>query len=424
MSGNVLRLCWPLFLGIFILTLGNGLQGTLSGWRADAEGFSIATIGWIMVGYPIGILIGAYIAPQIVKQSGHIRAYAVFATIASTAILIQIVFIDSSVWFFTRIMSGICIAGVNIIVESWLNAKADNANRGKVFSIFMAVIFLGLSLGQGLLMLDDPMGYSLFILTSVLLSISLIPVLIPSIDAPEIEHNEPLGIATLYRVSTSGVFTIALSAVAVSAFFSMGAVFAVKAGLSVTETAIFMSVFIAFGALAQWPLGWISDKVDRRWVIFYSACVVTAVCIIMNVIETSYTSYLFMSAFIGSSMLPLYSLGVAHANDRLDPKQMMGASSTINMLFGVFAMFGPLAMAYSLELFNLSGFYALIGVMHLLLAVVILKMIFTKEAADEEDQTQFQVMPHRPGAVLMEVIAEEAMESQLESGDVDDSIEK
>ena len=415
MSDNVLKLCWPLFLGIFILTLGNGLQGTLSGWRADAEGFSIATIGWVMAGYPIGILIGAYLGPRIVKQSGHIRSYAVFATIASTAILIQIVFIESSVWFFTRIISGICIAGVNVIVESWLNAKADNANRGKVFSIFMAVIWLGLSLGQSLLILDDPMGYSLFILTSVLLSISLIPVLIPSIDAPYIEHNEPLGIATLYRVSTSGVFTVALSAVAVSSFFSMGAVFAVKAGLSVVETAMFMSVFIAFGAITQWPLGWISDRVDRRWVIFYSACIVIAVCFVMNTIETSYISYLIMSALIGSSMLPLYSLGVAHANDRLEPNQMMGASSTINMLFGVFAMIGPLAMAYSLEVFNLSGFFILIGSIHLVLALVILKMIYTKEATDEEDQTQFQVLPHRPGVVAMEVIAEEAMESQLET---------
>jgi MFS family permease len=421
MSDNILKICWPLFLGIFIITLGNGLQGTLSGWRADAEGFPITTIGWIMAGYPIGILIGAYISPQIVKNSGHIRSYAVFATIASTAILVQIVFIEASIWFLMRVLSGICIAGVNIIVESWLNAKADNANRGKVFSIFMAVIWTGLSLGQSLLMLDDPMGYSLFILTSILLSVSLIPVLIPTIDTPKIEFNEPLGIVKLYRISTSCVVTVALGGVAVSSVFSFGAIFAVRAGLSVSETAIFMTIFIAFGALSQWPLGWLSDRVDRRWVIFYCSSVVAAVSLGMNFVEPSYEIYLIMSALMGSSMLPLYSLGVAHANDRLEPEQMMGASSTINMLFGVFAMLGPFAMAYSLQIFNLPGFYILIGLINLALAIVILKMIFTTEAPEEDEQTQFQVMSHRPGAVAMEVIAEEAMESQLESSENEDT---
>ncbi len=421
MPDYVIKLCWPLFIGLFILTLGNGLQGTLSGWRADAEGFSIATIGWIMAGYPIGILLGAYFAPQIVKQSGHIRSYAIFATIASTAILIQVVFIDSSVWFLMRILSGICIAGVNIILESWLNAKASNANRGKVFSIFMAIIYTGLSLGQSLLMLDDPMGYSLFILTSVLLSISLIPVLVPSIDAPQIEQNESLGMSALYKISTSCFFTVALCAITQSAIFSIGAVFAVRAGLSVSETAIFMTIYIAFGAIAQWPLGWLSDRVDRRWVILYCACVAILVSLAMIFIEASYPMYLIMIALIGASTLPLYSLGVAHANDRLELKQMMGASSTINMLYGVFAMIGPLAMAYSLDLFGLSGFYILIGAINLLLAIVIIKMIFTKEPTDESEQTQFQVMSHRPGVVAMEVIAEEAMESQLDNTDNDDS---
>lgn len=320
-----------------------------------------------------------------------------------------------------RVLSGICIAGVNIILESWLNAKSSNANRGTVFSIFMAVIYTALSLGQSLLMLDDPMGYSLFVLTSVLLSVSLIPVLIPSIDAPQIDQNESLGIFTLYKISTSCVFTVALSAIAVSAVFSLGAIFAVKAGLSVSETAIFMTVFIAFGAIAQWPLGWISDRVDRRWVILYCACVALSISVAMNFIEASYSMYLIMSGVIGSSVLPLYSLGVAHANDRLDPKQMMGASSTINMLYGVFAMIGPLAMAYSLNIFGLSGFYLLIGLIHFLLAIVILKMIFTKEATEESEQTQFQVMSHRPGVVAMEVIAEEAMESQLENAEKEDS---
>ena len=173
MLSNVIRTTWPLFLGILFIGLGNGLQGTLSSWRADFEGFSVLTTGLIMSGYFIGQLVSSILAPKQIKKTGQIRTYAAYASIASTAILIQILFIEPPVWFVARFLSGFCIAGIMIIVEGWLNSISSNENRGQIFSIHMIVVWTGLALGQGLFAVDDPAGVSLFLLASILLSISL-----------------------------------------------------------------------------------------------------------------------------------------------------------------------------------------------------------------------------------------------------------
>ena len=387
------------------------MQAILSSWRADAEGFSVATIGWMMTGYPVGTLIGSLFSPYLVRLSGHVRAYAFFATLSSTAILIQSVFIDPSVWFFMRLLSGFCLAGIFVIVESWLNSKSNNDNRGNIFSIYMLVIWVGAALGQSLLTLDDPRGFNLFVLTSVLLSVSLIPVLITKIEAPRIEQHKPLGIVKLCQMSPTSAATIVLSALVTSAFFGMGAVFAIKAGLSVTKTAMFMTLFVASGAISQWPLGRLSDKIDRRLVILFCACCVVSVSVMMFFAEPNENLYLLMSILMGGSILPLYSLAVAHTNDRLKPEHMMGASSAIIMLWGCFAMIAPFAVGNILEIFSLRGFYVYTGVSQGLLALVVLFMLFKTKAVEDESQAQFKAMSHHPSLVALEVVAEEAIES-------------
>ena len=181
MLSNVIRTTWPLFLGILFIGLGNGLQGTLSSWRANFEGFSVLTTGLVMSGYFIGALASSMLSPKQIEKTGQIRTYAAYASIASTAILIQILFIEPPVWFVARFLSGFCIAGIMIIVEGWLNSISSNENRGQIFSIHMIVVWAGLALGQGLFAVDDPSGVSLFLLASILLSVSLIPILLREI---------------------------------------------------------------------------------------------------------------------------------------------------------------------------------------------------------------------------------------------------
>jgi len=415
MLGSVIRTTWPLFLGILFIGLGNGLQGTLSSWRADFEGFSVLTTGLVMSGYFIGQLASSILSPKQIKKTGQIRTYAAYASIASTAILIQILFIEPPVWFVARFLSGFCIAGIMIIVEGWLNSISSNENRGQIFSIHMIVVWGGLALAQGLFAVDDPTGVSLFLLASILLSISLIPILLTEIKAPEMDVQESLGLLALWKASPSGVATIGLSGLASAGFFGVGTIYAVKAGLSVSETALFMTLFIGFGALSQWPLGWLSDKIDRRKVIMFCCATVICICMVLASFEFTSITLVILSALVGAFTLPLYSLGVAQSNDRLKPKQMISASGTIVLVFSVFAALGPFTMSYFLELFEMFGFMIYMGIVHLAIAVTVLIMMFINQDVDESDQSDFQVMAQRPSLVAMEVIAEEAIESQGES---------
>jgi len=414
MLSTVIRTTWPLFLGILFIGLGNGLQGTLSSWRADFEGFSVLTTGLIMSGYFIGQLVSSILAPKQIKKTGQIRTYAAYASIASTAILIQILFIEPPVWFVARFLSGFCIAGIMIIVEGWLNSISSNENRGQIFSIHMIVVWGGLALGQGLFAVDDPAGVSLFLLASILLSISLIPILLTEIKAPEADIQESLGLRALWKASPSGVATIGLSGLASAGFFGVGTIYAVKAGLSVSQTALFMTLFIGFGAASQWPLGWLSDKIDRRKVIMFCCVTVICICIVLASFEFTSTILLILSALVGAFTLPLYSLGVAQSNDRLEPKQMISASGTIVLVFSIFAALGPFTMSYFLELFEMFGFMIYMGIVHLVIAVTVLIMMMINQNVNESEQTDFQVMAQRPSVVAMEVIAEEALESQSE----------
>ena len=412
MLSTVIRTIWPLFLGIFFIGLGNGLQGTLSSWRADFEGFSVLTTGLIMSGFFIGALASSMLSPKLIKKTGQIRTYAAYASIASTAILIQILFIEPPVWFVARFLSGFCIIGIMIIVEGWLNSISSNENRGQIFSFHMIIVWGGLALGQGLFAVDDPSGVSLFLLASILLSVSLIPILLTEIKAPETDVQESLGLRALWKASPSGVATIGLSGLASAGFFGVGTIYAIKAGLSVSETALFMTLFIGFGAVSQWPLGWLSDKIDRRKVILLCCASVISICIVLTSFEFTSTIFLILSALVGAFTLPLYSLGVAQANDRLEPKQMISASGTIVLVFSVFAALGPLTMSYFLELFEMFGFMLYMGIVHLIIAVTMLMMMMINQDVDESEQTNFQVMGQRPSVVAMEVIAEEALESQ------------
>ena len=413
----VMRSIWPLFLGILFISLGNGLQGTLSSWRADYEGFSVITTGLVMSGYFIGAFVSSLLSPNQIKRTGQIRTYAAYASIASTAILIQLLFIEPPVWFVARFLSGFCVAGIMIIVEGWLNSISSNKNRGQLFSIHMMVVWAGLAMGQGLFVVDSPAGVNLFLLASILLSISLIPILLTEIKTPEekIELQESLGFKALWKASPSGVATIGISGLASAGFFGVGTIYAIKSGLSISETALFMTLFIGFGALSQWPLGWLSDRIDRRKVILLCCSIVVGICVLLALFDFSKTIFLTLNGLIGASTLPLYSLGVAQTNDRLKPSQMVSASGTIVFVFSVFAALGPLTMSYFLKLFDSFGFLLYLSLVHLVIAVIVFVMMFINEDVDESDQSDFQVMAQRPSLVAMEVIAEEAIESQAES---------
>lgn len=411
MLTTFLKNTWPLFLGLALLMLGNGLQGTLISWRATFEGFSASSTGWIMTGYYTGFLVGSLHAPKLVNSVGHIRVFAALASLASAAVLLQIIFINPQSWFFMRLITGFCFAGIYVVVESWLNASTNNSSRGQMLSFYMFISYGGLAGGQWLMNIASPSGFELFLLSSILLSIALVPILVSKTQVPEIGAPSSLNISKLYKIAPAGVFAIFVAATAHGAMFGMGAVFAVKAGLAVSELALFMSSFIALGALAQWPLGWLSDRMDRRLVLLGSAILATAFSFLLMTIEAEHWLFYTLFAFLGAVSLPIYSIAVAHTNDRLAPEQMAGASSTLVLIFGIGSILGPTVSGYILSIYNAAGFLFYLGISHAIVAMGMAFYILRRGAVIDEAQTQYHLVPLRSSAIVMEALALEAEES-------------
>ena len=408
---SALKKTWILFFGMSFLMLGNGLQGTLVSWRATYEGFSSDTIGWIMTAYYIGFLAGSLLTPKLIQAVGHIRVFAALASLASAAVLVQILLITPSAWLVMRLLIGFCFAGTYVIVEGWLNSGSTNKTRGLILSLYMFVSFGGLAGGQFLLKLADPAEFELFLLASILLSFALVPVLMARIEAPEIVVHESLGINKLLKVSPAGVASIFVSSIAQGVMFGMTPVYAVNIGMDISEIALLMSLFIALGAFAQLPLGWLSDHIDRRLVILGASISAIVLCVFL--INTSEKSTLFFLLYglLGAMILPIYSIAVAHTNDRLLPEQMTSASSTIVLLFGIGATIGPFTIGYILKVYGNSSYFVYLGVVNIITAVVVLFYIFQHDAVPEDEQINYQIVPERPTMVAMDAVAQEAEES-------------
>ena len=407
MITGVLKNTWSIFLGIGFLMLGNGLQGTLISWRATFEGFSTSTTGLIMTAFYVGFLAGSFIAPRLVSRVGHIRVFAAMASMASAAILIQVIFISPTVWLVMRLLTGVCFASAYVVAESWLNASSNNKNRGQIMSIYMLVTLLGLAGGQWLLNLADPSQMTLFMLASILLSFALVPVLISRIKAPDIELSDNMSLLKLMKRAPSGSLTILFAAIAHGSVFGMGAVYASKSSMSVSDTVYFMTSFLVFGAALSWPIGWLSDRMDRRVIIVALSFFAILFCLFLFM--THITGALFILAFggVGAMSMPLYSLGVTLTNDELDPKQIIKASGSIILMLGIGSMLGPISVGYVMELFSVDGYFLFLALMHGIISVATVFFIFKYPPIADEEITQYQAVPARATMVAMESFAQD-----------------
>ncbi|MEH6456930.1 MAG: MFS transporter [Cocleimonas sp.] len=413
MLSNVLKTTWPLFLGLAFLMLGNGLQGTLVSWRANFEGFSSSTTGWIMTAYYLGFLAGSLYTGKIIKEVGHIRVFAALASLASTAVLVQILLIDPAAWIVMRLVTGFSFAGVYVVVESWLNARSDNETRGRILSIYMIVSYGGLAGGQLLFKVADPTSVSLFLLSSILLSVALIPLLISKVSAPVIVVSESMSVLKLFKTASAGVLSLTLTSMVAGVVFGMGAVYAANSGMSISQTALFMGVFIAMGALAQWPVGWVSDNFDRRLVIVILCVISTVLIAVVYVIDPQSNLFVIIFGLFGAAALSVYSVSVAHINDRLKPEQMTSASSTMVLFSGIGAAAGPITVGYLLHAFGNVWFLIYLGGIHLIMGLVVLYYMFQRDAVPDEQQVDHQFMTSRMTPVAMEAVALDAEESYL-----------
>ena len=417
MINEILKSTWSLFLGMAILMLGNGLQGTLVSWRANYEGFSSSTTGWIMTAYYLGFLAGSFLTTKLVRRVGHVRVFAALASLASAAMLVQILLINPSAWFLMRLLTGFCFAGTYVIVEGWLNERSSNNTRGRILSLYMMVSYSGLAGGQWLLNVADPADFALFLLASILLSFALVPVLITRTHGPDLQENESMSPRKLFRIAPAGVASIMLSSIAQGAMFGMGAVYASNAGMSVSQTALFMGVFIAFGAVSHWPMGYLSDRIDRRLVVVMASFATVALSFLLFHQDKQSTLFIITFGLLGAMVLPIYSLGVAHTNDRLRTDQMSNASSTIVLLYGIGAAIGPISVGYIINIFGNSAYIIYLGGINLVTGLLVSYWIYQREAVPEDQQGEYQLVPSRPTTVAMGAIALEAEDTMNSEDD-------
>jgi MFS family permease len=341
-----------------VLMLGAGLQGTLLGLRATLEGFPTPVTGVIMSCYYVGYLLGTAAAPRLLRQIGHIRVFAALAAIASASILVQASFVQPVVWAVTRLLSGVCFAGIYVVAESWLNDRASHTNRGRLLALYMVVLYVGLGAAQFLLILANPSTPTPFMLVSVLISLSMVPIAMSAQQLPQPALPKKVSYRELYRNSPLGVVAVSVSGMISAIIFAMGPVYARLRGLGNTGIATFMAVSILAAVVTQYPVGRLSDRTDRRTVI-------AAVCALATIVAGSIVAFgempralfLLLAALFSGFALTLYSLSVYHVNDKLEPAQMVDASSALLRLNGGAAAVGPVLAGSLMHAFGPPAYF-------------------------------------------------------------------
>ena len=341
---RVLLGSWALFLGMGLLMVGNGLQGSLLGVRGGLEGFSTLAMSIVMSGYFAGFLLSSYLTPPLIGRVGHVRVFAAFGSAISAVLILYPTIADPVAWTALRAIIGFCFCGVYITAESWLNNATTRANRGSALSLYMLVQMAGVVAAQGILTLGDPSGYVLFVIPSVLVSLAFAPILLTVTQAPSYESTKPMSFRRIWEVSPLGCVGMFLTGGIFAAQFGMSAVYASQAGLSVARIGLLISMFYIGAVVCQVPIGWASDRMDRRILILGTASVGAAGALIGAFGGGGYEILLLAAFVVGGMSNPLYPLLIAYVNDAIDYEDMAAASGRLLFINGVGAIMGPLIL--------------------------------------------------------------------------------
>ncbi len=335
-----------------------GLQAPLLALRAFDEGFDTSNTGLIMAGYYAGALLGSLLAPNLIRQVGHAKVFAAVASIASGTALLFAIFPDAVFWFVLRAATGLCFAVIYIVAETWLNQSSTNEIRGKVMNLYVVLHYAGLGAGALMLNIGDPQGYDLFILTSVLISFGIVPILLSAKSAPAFKAPKRLSVPALFRKAPLGVGAAVLCGLAMGALAGAGAIFADKAGFSTAEVSIFMA-FMSLGSLVfMWPVGIFADRYDRSKVIVAVALLAALAAFQLAVTSVDHIIpiYLLIGLYSGLA-LSMYGLCLAAVNDKLKPDEMVGSGATLAIIFNLGMMLGPLISSEIIEAWRPSGYF-------------------------------------------------------------------
>ena len=412
----VLQGSWALLLGMLFLQLGNGLQGTLLGVRGELEDFSTFEMSVVMSAYFVGFLGASKLVPDLIRRVGHVRVFAALASFISAILILYPLLVNPWVWTGGRVIIGFCFCGVYITAESWLNNAATNENRGQLLSSYMVVQMAGIVAAQLLLLIGDPSGFELFVLISVLVSISFAPILLSITPTPAFETTKPMSIKELFSTSPLGCVGMFFLGGIFSAQFGMAPVFGTSAELSLPQISIFVAAFYIGAMVFQFPVGWLSDRMDRRILIVATSAIgfIAAVSAIFG--ENIFIILLGSAFFIGGMSNPLYSLLIAYTNDFLEPDDMASASGGLLFLNGLGAISGPLFTGYLMTEIGPTGFFVILAALLGLLTVYGFYRMTQRGISDIDTSSYATVLP-TTSVVAVEIAQELAIEAAEELDD-------
>ncbi len=403
---KIFKNSWALFTGFAILITAHGFQGNLLGVRSVIEEFNVIATGAIMSGYFVGYFFGANIIPNLVGKVGHIRVFAAFASMASLAILLHAVFVNPIIWIGGRFLTGLSLIGVYIVVESWLNDRATNRNRGGVLSIYMFITFAGLALGTLLLNFSSPEKYEPFILISLLFSIALIPILLTKRKPPKFKKISSINIKQLYKISPLGTFSMFCTGFIHASLFTLGAVYAAKMNFSIFDISLFLFLISISGAFFQWPIGYYSDRHDRRVILIGCSFFSLLFCILAILASGTSLDNMYLASSVGMNKimflifttlyagfaLPMFTLNLAYVNDFIPKEKFVAAGAGLQIIFGMGAMGGPILCSIFMNIYGANGFFVYLAFFHLIIGLFGMYRI-TKRDYEDNPESTFTPLP-------------------------------
>ncbi len=388
--GAALRPVVALYISVAILLMGNGLQRTLLPVRGSLEEFGDYALGVMGAAYYLGFGLSCFLGPYVIRRVGHIRSFAGVVSVASTVALAHSLVLQPWAWWIFHAITGFCFAIIYMVIESWLNEKATNETRGVVFSVYTIINLSVMTIGQMMLTLSSPAAFTLFAVASILVSLSTVPVVMTTAPAPAPPAIVRVRPRYLYKLSPVGVIGCLAIGFGNGAFWALAPVYAERVGGSLNAVAVFMSVTVIAGALGQWPLGRLSDKMDRRKIII--VCCLGACFAALGLVATGawspWTFYLF-GALFGAFAFPVYSLLTAHTNDFVEAGGYVEAASGLMLVFAAGAVIGPILAATLMDLRGPYGLFVFTAIVHVALAAFVVFRMTRRDAPLEEGRATF-----------------------------------
>ncbi len=379
-----------LLLSVAFMLMGNGLQSTLLPMRAQLEAYSSVEIGVLGSAYFVGFALGCWRGAILIRRVGHIRTFAAVVAISSTSALVHALVVEPMVWWAVRLLSGACVAILFMVIESWLNEKSTNETRGLVFSVYTAINLTVISIGQLMIAFGSPEGFPLFLLASILISWAAVPVAMTKSESPEPPEQIGVRIGYLLRLSPVGFVGSFVVGVTNGAFWALAPVVAQGGTSNTALAAIFIAVAVIGGAVGQYPLGKISDRMDRRRLIVVVTGLAALSGLGLGFFGASGETLLMLIGFIfGVFAFPLYSLCVAHANDFVEGKSFVEAASGLLLVFSAGAVVGPIIASALMKAQGVPALFGFTAIVHVCLAIYTVYRISRREAVPAEDRSTF-----------------------------------